>query len=392
MNVLILHQFYNTPSSGGALRSYYLANALKEKGIEVVVITTHSQSSVKKTIEDGIEIHYLPVTYNNRFGFFKRIYSFWLFVWNIVKYSGQFRHADVVYAISTPLTTGLAALWIKFRYRIPYFFEVGDLWPEAPIQMGFIKNPFLKLVLYKLEKRIYWGATAVIALSPPIRDAVQKTAQGKRVYLVPNMADTEVFNPEVKSEQLEEKYGVKGKFVVSYIGTLGLANGLEYVIDCASLAQQKQQPIHFLICGDGKMMDDLKREIRNKKLTNISMPGFRDRSGVQEILSITDAVLVSYKPLPVLETGSPNKFFDGLAAGKLIILNVGGWLADLVDKHRCGIACNANDPEDFLKKLKPFIDNPMLLMEYQANARQLAETSFSRKIIGSGFTEIILNR
>jgi glycosyltransferase involved in cell wall biosynthesis len=94
----------------------------------------------------------------------------------------------------------------------------------------------------------------------------------------------------------------------------------------------------------------------------------------------------------VLETGSPNKFFDGLAAGKLIILNVGGWLADLVDKHRCGILCNANDPVDFLIKLKPFIDNPSLLMEYQANARQLAETAFSRKIIGSGFTEIILNR
>jgi glycosyltransferase involved in cell wall biosynthesis len=392
LKILILHQFYNTPSSGGALRSYYLAKALTEKGMEVVVITTHNQPAVKKTVEEGIEIHYLPVTYNNRYGFFKRIYSFWLFVWSIVRYASRFRDIDLVYAISTPLTTGIAAMWIKFRYSIPYYFEVGDLWPEAPVQMGFVKNPVLKGLLYKLEKMIYSKSDAIVALSPAIKSDIERRTHNKVIHMIPNMADTDFFKPELKRTELEVKYRVSGKLVVSYIGTLGLANGLEYVIDCASRAQQKQQPIHFLICGDGKMQDDLKQMITVNSLTNVSLLGFRDRAGVQEIMNVTDAVLVSYKPLPVLETGSPNKFFDGLAAGKLIVLNVGGWLADLVDKHRCGIACNANDPVDFLIKLKPFIDNPSLLMEYQANARQLAETSFSRKIIGSGFTEIILNR
>src|SRR5690606_20300129 len=176
VKVLLIHQFYNTPASGGAVRSYYLAKALVEKGIEVVVITTHNQPSIEKRIDEVIAIHYMPVDYNNRFGFFKLIYSFWLFIWHIVKYAGQFRDADVVYAISTPLITGLAAMWIKLRYKVPYYFEVGDLWPEAPVQMGFIKNPVLKSILYRLEKLIYKKSIAVIALSQPIQEAIEKTA------------------------------------------------------------------------------------------------------------------------------------------------------------------------------------------------------------------------
>lgn len=388
VKVLLIHQFYNTPASGGAVRSYYLAKALVEKGIEVVVITTHNQPSIEKRIDEGIAIHYLPVDYNNRYGFFKRIYSFWLFVWHIVKYAGNFRDADVVYAISTPLTTGLAAMWIKLRYKVPYYFEVGDLWPEAPVQMGFIKNPVLKAILYKLEKLIYKKSIAVIALSQPIQKAIEKTAPGKKVYRIPNMADTEFYKPETKRTEHEQRYGVQGKFVISYIGTLGLANGLEYLVHSAAYAQAENLNIHFLICGDGKMHDDLQRMIADTKLTNISLTGFLNREAVREVLNVTDAVMVSYRNLPVLETGSPNKYFDGLAAGKLIAVNVGGWMKDELLQHACGIATNPKNPIDLIDQIKPFLSDTARLRNYQQNARRLAETTYSRKKLAERFVEI----
>lgn len=388
VKVLLIHQFYNTPTSGGAVRSYYLANALVEKGMEVEVITTHNASNIKTITSEGVEIHYLPVDYNNRYGFFKRIYSFWLFVWHIVKYAGNFRDADVVYAISTPLTTGLAAMWIKLWYKIPYYFEVGDLWPEAPVQMGFIKNPVLKAILYQLEKLIYGKSIAVVALSQPIQEAIEKTVRGKKVYQIPNMADTEFYKPETKRTEHEQRYGVQGKFVISYIGTLGLANGLEYLVHSAAYAQAENLNIHFLICGDGKMHDDLQRMITDKKLTNISLTGFLNRDEVQEVLSVTDAVMVSYTNLPVLETGSPNKYFDGLAAGKLIVVNVGGWMKDELLRHACGIAVDPKNPADLVNQLKPFLNDSARLNTYQQNSRQLAETTYSRKKIGERFTAI----
>ncbi|MDH4058299.1 MAG: glycosyltransferase family 4 protein, partial [Cyclobacteriaceae bacterium] len=345
MKVLILHQFYNTPEEGGALRSYYLASALAAKGFNPVVLTTHNFADIKVTAGGGVEVHYLPVTYNNRYGFFRRVYSFLLFVWRTVKYAGKFREASVCYAISTPLTTGIAAMWIKLRYKIPYYFEVGDLWPEAPIQMGFVKNPFLKFILYSLERKIYNSAEKIVALSPSIKKSIEEKVNAKPVSIIPNMADTEVFFPEEKQRALEEKYGVMGKFVISYTGTFGLANGLEYIIECASLAKQVLPEIHFLLCGDGMVRSKLINMVKDRLLTNVTLIPFQNRDGVKEILNVTDAVFVCYKPLKVLETGSPNKFFDGLAAGKLMILNFGGWMEEETINHNCGVRVDPFNPQ-----------------------------------------------
>lgn len=386
MKVLLLHQFYNTPATGGALRSYYLSRALADAGMKVTVLTTHNEASIKTIRENGVEVHYLPVTYNNRYGFFKRIISFFRFVWHIVQYAGQFRNSDVVYAISAPLTTGLAALWIKFRYGIPFYFEVGDLWPEAPIQLGIIRNPLLKKVLFFLEALTYRQALAVIALSHPIRENISMRFPSLTVHVIPNMADTDFYKPEIKQPEQEHHYGVKGKFVVSYIGTLGMANGLEYVIDCATIAEKNRLNIHFLICGDGQMYDVLRNLIAERRLAHVTLTGPLDRQGVRDVLSVTDAVWVCFKPLPVLETGSPNKFFDGLASGKLILINFGGWIKEEIEETGCGVALRPADPDDFVQKIKPFLQDPELLLAFQRRARQLAEMKYSRKILSSAFT------
>jgi UDP-N-acetylglucosamine:LPS N-acetylglucosamine transferase len=120
VKVLILHQYFKTPQTGGALRSYYLAKALVARGITAVVITTHNDPEIRREIVEGIEVHYLPIPYDNRFGFFKRVSSFLKFVWSFVREAAKFRDDDVCYAFSTPLTIGLGAIWLKKRYKIPY--------------------------------------------------------------------------------------------------------------------------------------------------------------------------------------------------------------------------------------------------------------------------------
>src|SRR5688572_6832127 len=197
MKVLLLHQHFNTPASGGALRSYYLAKAMTEHNISVVVITGYNGDDYKVEIIEGIEIHSLPVAYHNRFGFWKRTKSFLHYNMGAVRLAGKIEGIKLCYAISVPLTIGLAAFWIKRRYGIKYFFEVGDLWPEAPIQMGFVKNYFFKQSLYSLEKFIYDHAEAVVALSPMIKASIEKKIQGRPVHLIPNMADTNFYKTEV---------------------------------------------------------------------------------------------------------------------------------------------------------------------------------------------------
>lgn len=388
VKVLILHQHFKTPGGGGAIRSYYLAKALVEKGAEVVVVTGHNEGGYRKEILEGIEVHHLPVPYDNRFSFTKRILAFSGFVIRALMFSRRHRDAGLCYAISTPLSTGLAALIIRWWYKIPYIFEVGDLWPDAPIEMGFVRNPLLRRRLYDMERRIYRSAHSIVALSDPIRDSIKKKIAGKAIHVLPNMADTQFFKPEEKRPLLEDKYGVKGKFVVSYIGALGVANGLDYLLACAAATARKNSRVHFLICGDGAMLPVLKKSAIRLSLANLSFIPFQNRAGVQEIMNITDANFISYQPVKILETGSPNKYFDGLAAGKLTIVNFGGWIREEIEREACGVYSGPGQAESFPATIQPFLADPSLLKKYQRRGRELAERKYSRTMLGQTFLAV----
>ncbi len=385
MQVVILHQHFNTPNSGGAIRSYYLAKALLDSENMVTVITAHKGEYTCVDVE-GVTVHYLPVPYDNRFGFSARSWSFLVFVFGIIKRPRLFKKADRVYAISVPLTIGLAALWIKRFYKTPFLFEVGDLWPDAPIQLGFIKNPFFKTILYRFERLVYRKAEKVIALSEPIKDAIKMKCPDVVVEIIPNMADTEYYSPSGKNESTVKKLGLDGKFVVSYIGSLGIANGLEYFVRCAYASQQQGMNIHFLLCGDGAMLEKLKELSAELKLTNLSFVGFKDREGVSEIMNVTDACFISYQDFSILETGSPNKYFDGLAAGKLIVVNFGGWIRKEIEENACGFYIDPKNPDEFCEKIKPFLVDGLLLNSYSAASRKLAEQKYSRRELSKKYS------
>ncbi|HMG89704.1 MAG TPA: glycosyltransferase family 4 protein [Chryseolinea sp.] len=388
MKVLILHQHFNIPQEGGALRSYYLAKALVDHGFQPIVITGRSRPPAKSVLLEGIDIHYLPVAYDNKFGFWKRAVSFFQYVWLSTRLAGSFKDVKVCYAISAPLTVGIAASCIKFFDRIPFIFEVGDLWPEAPIQMGFVRSHVLKWLLYEMERFIYSDAKSIVALSEKIKEGIEKRAKNKIIHVIPNMADTEFYHPELKQPLLESRFSTEGKFVVSYVGAIGLANGLDFFMECARASQRATQPIHFLLCGEGAMVESLKRVAQQYQLQNFSIIPFQDRKGVKEIMNVTDAAFICYKPLPILETGSPNKYFDALASGKLILLNFGGWIKEEVEKERCGCYINARQPSEFVGTIQPFIDSKQLLKEYQQASRRLAEEKYTRSMLSNKFAEI----
>jgi glycosyltransferase involved in cell wall biosynthesis len=389
LKILILHQHFKTPQTGGAIRSWYLAKGLVEQGHKPVVITSHNEKSYRHTTIDGIEVHYLPVPYDNAFDYYKRSVSFIRFVTQSIRVAARIRDVNSIYAISVPLTIAFVARWVSFRKKIPYYFEVGDLWPDAPVQMGFIRNPLMKSMLYSLERSAYRKAEGVIALSPSIKEAILKKVPNVKVVMIPNMADCDFYKPGSKDPQVERKLGVDGKFVVSYIGATGLANGLDYLLECAHSASKSDLPIHFIVCGTGALLERLKKNAAGLKLQNITFTGFVDREGVRGIMSITDAVFVCYKDIPILETGSPNKFFDGLAAGKLIVINFGGWIKKEVEESKCGVVLSKTDPTDLIRKIRVFITDPDLLSEYQMNARQLAEKKYDRKKLVNSWVKVI---
>lgn len=390
--VLILHHHFKTPQTGGAIRSYYLAKALVDRGIQTIVITTHNEPNDRVENIEGFEVHYLSIPYDNKFGFYKRSLSFVQYIVQSASLAGRLKDVDVCYAISVPLTIGVAAQWIKARCKIPYIFEVGDLWPDAPIQMGFVRNYFFKHFLYQLEKSIYREALAIVALSPMIQQAIENKIKGKTVHVIPNMADTDFYQPDAKLPDFEAKFGTTGKFVISYVGALGVANGIDYFLECVRASQQANLPVHFLVAGEGAMSDHLRQTAQHLQLKNLTFVGFVDRQGVREVMNVTDASFISYKPVPILETGSPNKYFDALASGKLIIVNFGGWIKEEIEREGCGFHVGPGQPAEFVQKLKTFLADGNFLVAYQNRSRQLAEKKYSRRELSAVFAELFFSR
>jgi glycosyltransferase involved in cell wall biosynthesis len=250
--------------------------------------------------------------------------------------------------------------------------------------MGFIRNPLMKSSLYSVEKATYRKAEKVVALSPPIKEAILKKVPEAKVITIPNMSDCEFYTPTPRNDP--------GKLVISYIGAAGLANGLDYFLECANMARRAKLPIHFIVCGTGALLERLKGNAQQLGLQNITFTGFVNRDGVRDVMKISDAVFVCYKDLPILETGSPNKFFDGLAAGKLIVINFGGWIKKEIEENRCGVVLSKNDPGSFINKIRTFLTDPDLLKEYQMNSRKLAEQKYDRKLLVNKWISSLLAR
>jgi glycosyltransferase involved in cell wall biosynthesis len=266
LKILILHQHFKSPETGGAIRSYYLAKALLEKGHEVIVLTGHSGKYKHENLE-GLSIHWLNVPYDNSFSFKQRGASFLKFVWQVTNNPQLYLDCDLCYAISVPLTTGMAALWIKKKFKIPFLFEVGDLWPDAPVEMGILQNKVLASILFGLEKRIYKNALSIVALSQPIKESIEKKTGGKKqVHVIPNMADTEFYTQQRDTVLKLLNLNVEDKFVVSYIGAIGLANGLDYFLECARASQRNELPVLFIMCGEGAMLQGLVKHAQSLEL------------------------------------------------------------------------------------------------------------------------------
>lgn len=379
MRVIYIHQYFLTPNEGGATRSYYLAKGMVDHGIEVEMVTAHNKPFYDLKIIDGIKVHYLPIKYEQHFGFLKRVWAFFAFINSAKSWIKKLPRPDYLYITSTPLTTGLIGLWAKRKFALPFLFEVRDLWPDAPIQVGAIKNPLLKKILYSLEKRIYHQALKVIALSPGIADNIRKKCPDCELHIVPNFADTEVFQPKEKSLSTLEKFGLKNALTITYAGAIGQVNAVEEILDLAKAAQEKELEFQFIVMGKGSHLPDLLQKAKSLGLQNFSHIPFGPKNKVADILGISDVAFISFDHLPVLKTNSPNKFFDALASGKAIMVNHKGWVHDLVKTYQLGFYYNPKKPLEALNKLEKLSQNPNKLKEMQHNARKLSESYFTKE-------------
>ncbi|MDQ1857702.1 MULTISPECIES: glycosyltransferase family 4 protein [unclassified Chryseobacterium] len=391
MNILYIHQYFVTPQEPGGTRSYWLAQELIKNGHKVTMLTSSSKFSedIKVVNIDGIEVVYIKEDYDQNMSVSRRLKAFLKFMYKSSVVGLKQKDIDLVIATSTPLTIGIPALILKWFKKKPFVFEVRDLWPEVPIQMGAIKNSWTIKTTRLLEKMIYKNASRVIALSPGMQAGVTKYIPKEKTSMIPNMAKMDEFWPRGKNDQLMEKLGLKkDSFKIVHFGSLGLANGAHSIIESAKLLKDRED-IEFLFVGGGSTEQDLVDEVEKNNLKNVKFLGKFPMTDVSEIVNFSDVSMISFLDLPILYTNSPNKLFDSLSAGKPIIVNSAGWTKDIAEKYHCGYYVNPNRPEELVQKVLHLKDNPELVKSMGQNARKLAETVYDKSILCKKFVEVI---
>ncbi|MDQ3645155.1 MAG: glycosyltransferase family 4 protein, partial [Actinomycetota bacterium] len=257
------------------------------------------------------------------------------------------------------------------------------LWPEAPIQMGALRNPIAQRVARASERAVYRSARHVVALSPGMRDGVVAAGvDPDRVTVVPNACDLDLFSPNLDPGDLREQLGLEGKFVCSYFGTMGEANDLTQVVEAAALlCERGETGVAFVLQGEGKRRGAIESEVRRRKLSNVVLLPGAAKASAARLAAASDACMTIFKDVPILATNSPNKLFDTFAAGRAAIVNTDGWQRELVEGNEAGLYARAGDPAHLAQQVLWLRDHPEQTASYGRNARRLAEARFDRRIV-----------
>jgi glycosyltransferase involved in cell wall biosynthesis len=397
MKIIYLHQYFNTPAMPGGTRSYEFSKKLIKMGHKIEMITTYREQCKSekwfKTKNNGINIHWLPLNYSNNMNFFNRLRVFFIFAWKAY-FKAKKIDADIIYASSTPLTIAIPAVFVKIKKNIPMVFEVRDLWPDVPIAMKILKNPFLIYAAKLLELWAYKNSNSIVALSPQMKKGiVAKKIDSKKIAIIPNSSDLEKFCLDKNSALnfRNRRKWLKNRPLLLYAGTFGKVNDLSYAVKLAKSLMMQNSEIRILLIGDGaekkKLVEEAKRNGVYKK--NLFIEKQLPKKDMPACLSAASMIANFVVNIRENWANSANKFFDGLAAGKPIFLNHGGWMQNLVSINKCGLCMHGKKMEIVAKELNIALSDKKWL-KFSGNAsKNLAKNFFDRNIHAKQIEEVL---
>jgi glycosyltransferase involved in cell wall biosynthesis len=394
MRILYVHQHFCTPEGAGGTRSYEFARRFARAGCEVRVLSgTGYDPSLPDDGEieiEGFRVRTLGVRYDNVMGFAQRIRSFVEFAGrsslHAARAAGRY---DVVLATSTPLTVALPALAARTLAGVPTVFEVRDVWPDAAVEAGVLKNPALIAAARMLETHTYNAVDAIVPLSTGMRDRIlAKGPFGAKMHMIPNCSDIDRFRPDLDDGGLRAQFAAEDKFVLLYAGAVSLANDAEFLAGLIrSLAGDDGVQLWFV--GGGNRLDVLREQARQCRAENVLFHGHQPKSLVPRFAAAADAGLVTFIPEPVYFENSPNKFFDYIAAGLPVLFNRDSWLAPWIREARCGWLCESRQVQEMLGYIRQLREDRALRERTGRNARRLAEEHFSRDRMAQTYLQLL---
>ncbi|MCK4956758.1 MAG: glycosyltransferase family 4 protein [Candidatus Cloacimonetes bacterium] len=294
---------------------------------------------------------------------------------------------DIVYVTSPPLFVGIIGLALKFFFpKTKFIFEVRDLWPDAAVEMGELKNKHFRKFSYALEKSLYKNADHIVAVTKRFKQRIIENGYSKnKISVIRNGSDLS-FKPVDVSEELKEKFQVDKNFIVIYAGNLGLAQNLTVVLKAAEKLKEKK--ILFLMVGTGPEETLLKNYAKSHNLTNVIFTGEIAKDNMSEYLSLSDCGLIPLKNIEVFERTIPSKLFDYMSANLPIILGVKGEAKEILEKSEAGICFEPDNVDELVEEIEYLKTNSLELEKMKQKGRDFVKTNFDRNELAKKLDDV----
>lgn len=400
MKILYITQYFHPEI--GATTNRALANIryLSKKGHDVTVLT-EMPNHPKGIIFDGYKGKMFMTESMEEFKI-KRVWVFTSvkknFVTRLLFYitfailgslSAIFRWGkyDIVYVTSPPLFVGMIGLVLKFFFpNTKFVFEVRDLWPDAAIEMGELKNKQFRNFSYSLEKSLYKKADHIVAVTKRFKTRIiEKGYSGKKISVIRNGSDLS-FQKVVVPKELNEKFQTDNKFIIIYAGILGIAQNLTTVLKAAE--RLRDDDILFLLVGTGPEESILKDYSEFRNLTNVIFTGEIPKEKMSEYFSLADYGIIPLKNIKVFERTIPSKLFDYMSANLPIILGVRGEAKEILEKSEAGICFEPDNVEDLVDKIIYLKNNKSEMSQMKIKGRDFVKTNFDRSKLAEKLDEV----
>ena len=396
MKILFLTDNFPPEVNAPATRTLEHCREWVKAGHDVTVITCHPNYPIgkvydgyrncwkKKEVVEGIKVIRVWTYITSNKGFFKRILDYISFSFTSF-FAGLFLKCDVIVATSPQFFTALSGRTLHFFKRKPWIMEVRDLWPDSIKSVGAMKEGVVLRYFSKEEKWCYKSANRIVVVTDTFKKVIsEKGIPAEKISVVKNGANLELFKPRGKSPELVEKYGLDGKVVLGYVGTIGMAHKLDFLIDCV-----KGLPgCKLMILGAGAEKEALVEKVANEKIDNVFFVDPVSKDKVADYLALQDLALVNLRRDPLFTTVIPSKIFETSAMHIPIMLGVDGEARSLVEKYGAGLFYEPEDKKDFLAKLNRLISDRELYATCQEGCDRLAK-DFDRKRLAQDMLEAI---
>lgn len=403
MHILFLTDNFPPEVNAPASRTFEHCREWVKAGHQVTVITGAPNFPKGKVFDgyqnqlwqhesmDGIRVIRVWTYITANEGFYKRTLDYLSYMFASFLASLLVRQVDVVVGTSPQFFTVCAAYMTGLLKRVPWVFELRDIWPESIRVVGAMKQSKVLDLLEQVELFLYRKSSAIVSVTHAFRNSlIRRGVDGEKIHVVTNGVDVSRFSPRNKGAELLRKHDLQGKFVVGYIGTHGLAHALDTLLDAAKALKVAPDGDRFriILLGDGANKAALRQRAQTEGLDNVIFVDSVSKDQVVRYWSLLDASIIHLKKDALFATVIPSKLFECMSMAIPVLHGVQGESADIVERENVGLLFEPENAEALINALRRLADHPELLARLKANG-PLGAQRYDRSSLAADMLQIL---